>query len=369
MKLFCYCYDSLKHPLLAGGGAFRDVYVHQLLAQKHDITFFHGYYKGASAFEENGLKFKFLGFGKNYYISRITYSIFATFHSLVNRADIYVISYSIYSPVLTFLFKPKRTVIQFYHFTGSNALRKYLVFGIFPVAFEQIALRFGRYYLTIAKNIADTITRQYGKLAIPGYTGIDEALFNPAVPSGSYVLSFGRIDIRMKGIDILFDVFEKVASQDPLIRLVIAGRGVEKDMQYVKNRIADSKYSNRMEFIYNPDNAKKRELLEQARFLMACSRFEGWNIVALEAAACCKPVIASNIPGLNEAVKDGNTGILCKAGDIELFAQSALKLWKNDELCQEMGKNAFEWVKQFQWNAIADIQENLYRQVHQAESK
>lgn len=71
--------------------------------------------------------------------------------------------------------------------------------------------------------------------------------------------------------------------------------------------------------------------------LLIPSRAEGFGYAALEAMACGKPVIASNNTALPELVKDGVTGILCNAGNIEAFANACRRLAKDASLCLNMG--------------------------------
>lgn len=360
MKIICYIYDSLKNPVLGGGGVYRDVYLHKELASAHDITFYSGHFKGAKEYQEHGMRFRFLGFGRNYYISRITYSLFATIHSLFAGADLYVVSYSIYSPVLTFIFKPRKTVIQFYHFTGVNVFTKYGAFGIFPFLAEKVVMWFGRYFITLAQGIAESIKQESGKEALPTYIGIDESLRYEGTSSENFLLSFGRIDVRMKGLDVLFDIFEKIAESDQELRLVIAGRGVTRDIEYVTQRLQSSPFVSRIEFINDPDQAKKVALLRSARVVVIPSRFEGWNIVATEAAASSRPVVGSRIPGLLEAIKDNETGFLCESENVGSFELRIKQLLADSKLREEMGRNGYQWAMKFEWKRIAEMQNKFY---------
>lgn len=360
MKILCYVYDSVKNPILAGGGIYREVNLHKVLAPRHSIRFYSGAFPGAGAYEEDRIEFRFLGLPRNYLLSRATFALFATIHSLFARADLYVVSFSVYSPVLTFLFKPGRTVIQFYHFTGKNSVAKYGLFGYLPFLAEKLVFRFGRYFITMADSIAREIRERYGKSALATYTGIDEKLRDPAPLPGDYLLSFGRIDVHMKGLDRLFDIFESLAGRHPSLRLVISGRGKKKDMDTVEKKAAQSPHGARITFVKNPTPAQKYDLFRGARLVVIPSRFEGWNIVALEAAAGGKPVVASRIPGLDEAVQDNETGFLCEQDRTDDFAEKILRLWSDPALYGSMSRKAYQWALQFNWDRVASLQEGYY---------
>jgi phosphatidylinositol alpha-1,6-mannosyltransferase len=65
---------------------------------------------------------------------------------------------------------------------------------------------------------------------------------------------------------------------------------------------------------------------------------EGFGTVYLEAAAHGLPSIASKLPGVDEAVLDGQTGLLVPDGDIEALKAAIVRLWKNPEECQRLGQ-------------------------------
>ena len=69
---------------------------------------------------------------------------------------------------------------------------------------------------------------------------------------------------------------------------------------------------------------------------------EGQGIVLLEAQACAKPVVAFNIGGVNEAVRNGETGLLVKLGNTDEFADALLKLISDKSFA---GKNGSRWTE------------------------
>ena len=64
---------------------------------------------------------------------------------------------------------------------------------------------------------------------------------------------------------------------------------------------------------------------------------EGQGIVLLEAQASAMPVVAFNIGGVNEAVRNGETGLLVKLGNTDEFADALLKLLSDKSLHEKMG--------------------------------
>lgn len=71
--------------------------------------------------------------------------------------------------------------------------------------------------------------------------------------------------------------------------------------------------------------------------LLFPSRWEGFGYTALEAMACGKPVITSDVSALPEVVVDGKTGILCEPGNVEAFVTACQRLAAEFTLAQSMG--------------------------------
>jgi glycosyltransferase involved in cell wall biosynthesis len=364
MNIDVYCYDDIENPRCGGGGAFRERAVHEVLSSRHSIRYFTGNFPGARRIDKKNFTCRRLGWASNYLLSRISFSFLATVHSLFSRADIITIEYSIYSPVVTFLFKPSRTVTLFFHVTGKQVFAKYGMFGIFPFAAEKLVLGTARYIITLTDGMAaDIMRRRRNVKAVAGYVHFDHSLLSQAVSDDRVILCFGRIDIRMKGIDILIDAFEKISSLFPGHRLLIAGRGKEADIQWLERRIEVSPFRDRIRYLVNPSDAVKQELLRSATIVCMPSRFEGWNIVAIEAAASLKPTVGSRIHGLIDAIRENQTGLLVQPENSDDLAEKIVVLLNDPGLRDRLGKAGRLWAQHFTLERVARIQEDFYNQM------
>lgn len=151
------------------------------------------------------------------------------------------------------------------------------------------------------------------------YQGIDTDYFAPAeTVDGStsdeepVILFVGGLSER-KGIRDLVQASLAAQAHTPH-QLVIAGEGE------LRTEIQEAVGSNpRVRFVGSQRRAAIRELMRTAQALVVPSRtHNGWReaagLVALEAAACGTPVIASDCGGLGEMVVDGTTGVLTQEG-------------------------------------------------------
>jgi phosphatidyl-myo-inositol dimannoside synthase len=79
---------------------------------------------------------------------------------------------------------------------------------------------------------------------------------------------------------------------------------------------------------------------------------EGFGIVALEAAAAGKPVVAMSVGGVPDAVEDGKSGVVVPPESYELMSQSIIKVLSGNEITSAMGEYAQKRVRErFCWNS------------------
>ncbi len=364
MKISVYCYDDINNPRCGGGGAYRELAVHRSLAARHSIRFYTGNFSGARDFREGNFEQRHLGLDWSYLLSRISFSLFATVHSFFSPADIIAIPFSVYSPVLIFLFRPRKTVVLFFHLTGKESVKKYGVAGWIPFIMEKLVLRFARNFITLSDSMAQQLaSRRKNVNAKAGYVSFDATMLSESSYDENFVLCFGRIDVHMKGIDILIPAFEKIADRFPGHKLVIAGRGKESDISWVKQRIERSAYHNRIQCLANVSDDEKKLLFRTTTLVCMPSRFEGWNIAAIEAAATSKATLGTRISGLSDAIKDNETGILVPPENVDALAEKMALLLADRELRGRLGKNGNRWARQFTLERVSDIQERFYLDV------
>jgi glycosyltransferase involved in cell wall biosynthesis len=90
---------------------------------------------------------------------------------------------------------------------------------------------------------------------------------------------------------------------------------------------------------------------------------EGQGIVLLEAQASAKPVVAFNIGGVNEALLNGETGLLVKRGSTDMLADAIMKLLSDKALREKMGANGRRFVTEnFTWDICAQKMLQVYRE-------
>lgn len=367
MKIVCYTYDDINNPWCGGGGAHRIETVHELLAvQGHDITFITGSYPGC---EKKHSKFakKHFGLSCSYLISRLTYTIVANVHSLFCKADVFLTVFSVYAPVVNFMFR-KKVILEFYHLLGKRTVDKYGFAGWLPYYFEKLMLKHSRTIITMAPGTKTSVLEMFPNKEIYALPcGFDEKQLRLEPEDHKYVLVFGRIDIYMKGIDRLIPVMDKVLTKVDGYRLKIAGRGSDEDIRTLHKLVDDSGIRDKVDIIINPQYNEKLELFKKCTYVAIFSRFEGWCIVAIEAAAAGKAILGVDVEGLRDSVNNGYNGILVKDFDAEKIVEVGIQFLEDYEFRKKYENNSRQHASQYTWEKIALMQENVYKSVINSE--
>jgi glycosyltransferase involved in cell wall biosynthesis len=209
----------------------------------------------------------------------------------------------------------------------------------------------------------DILRRRPNVCVRAGYVSFDSTLLSVTPTDENFILCFGRIDVHMKGIDILLPAFEKIASRFPNHALIIAGRGKESDIAWVKTRIAASPFRERIRCETNTSDEEKKRLFRTATFVCMPSRFEGWNIAAIEAAASSKATLGTKIHGLSDAIKENETGILVPAQDADALSEQMAVLLADSDLRRKLGTAGHAWAANFTLERVTKIQEEFYQQI------
>jgi len=348
VKILHLTYDDVSNPWLGGGGAVRTFEVYRRLASRHEVTVITGSFPGARDQSIEGIQYRRVGYGsRGYFLSRITYALAAS--RLVRKLDydIVVEDFSAFSPCLSPLHTDKPAVAVLHNLYEGHTVRKYSLLGIVPYFSEKRGLKLYEKFIVVSPSLQQRLL-QLGEesrnvVFIPN--AVDDSLFRVEGKAGNCILFLGRIEKYQKGLDTLLTAFREVADKMPGTEMVIAGGG--KDERWLMQELADVHSETAVRYVGPVFGEAKTELLSCCLFVCMPSRFEGWPLVAMEAAACGKPVVGTKVPGLWDAVKDGETGLLVESEDVTGLARAMLTLLVDGRLRDRLGDNARKWARSF----------------------
>ncbi len=169
------------------------------------------------------------------------------------------------------------------------------------------------------------------------------------------ILFVGRLE-QMKGVDTLLKAFSSLATRNPqpaTADLHIVGSGS------LRSSLENLAKGNACFLGQLFDQDLHREYSE-AEIFCGLSRSEALGNVFLEAQAAGCAVLATEIGGIPEVVKDGVTGILTEPDNPELAADVIAELLRNEQLRRTLTTAAVEHAKSFDWDAIAERYGQIY---------
>jgi glycosyltransferase involved in cell wall biosynthesis len=365
VKILHTSYDDPQNPWLGGGGAFRTFEIGRRLADRHEVTILCGRYPGAAAEEEQeGLRVVRVGSPRSYALSRAAYSAAASRYLARSDNDLWVYSFSAFAPVLASAARRRSGLLEFFHLMQEHAREKYPVLGVPAASIERATLRAFEHVITISPSVAEELAAIRGADGMHlVYTGVDDSCFLDGAAESDYILYFGRLDMYTKGLDLLMPAFAQVAAEDSDVRLIVSGRGTEERVAELEELARAAGVGARVELIGSVSMERKAELFRGSLLNVAPSRYEGWCIAAVEASAAGKAVVGTRIPGLQDAVRDGETGLLVASEDVDGIAQAMLRLLREPALRARLGDAGREWARRFTWDNIAVAQEQVYEAV------
>ena len=363
MKILHTLYDDIDNPWCGGGGALRTWEIARRLSHKHQITILTGAYPSAPREETiDGVHIRRVGSDRSYLLSRMSFAYHASREITRANTDLWVHQFSAFAPLFVSKKKRRDSLLEFFHFMDDHATAKYPLLGHIARKAEQRALRHHPHILTISP----TVTRQLEKRAPHAqfhlvYTGVDQICFEAPWAEENYILYFGRMDTHNKGIDTLLSAFAKLNAPD--IRLILSGRGTPQSERELQSMAHHLNIANRVEFTGAVTPEQKNNLMGHALFVCTPSRYEGWGIVAIEAAAASKAVIGTNIPGLADAIRADETGLLVPSENPQALASAMNRLLSDAPLRKRLGTAGRKWATQFTWDRTAQAQAQVYLKV------
>ena len=142
------------------------------------------------------------------------------------------------------------------------------------------------------------------------------------------------------------------------------GRGIEQPrLEAVARELG---IADRTRFTGFVSDAERDALLESSRVCVCPSTKEGWGLTVIDANSCGVPVVASDVPGLRDSVRDAQTGFLVPDTDVDAFAERIGRLLDDDDLAARMGNDARAWSRRFDWDQAADDLADSLRAVKRA---
>ena len=180
-----------------------------------------------------------------------------------------------------------------------------------------------------------------------------------SIPRDKKILAVvGRLRSE-KGQMLALQAMAIIAEQMPETLLLFAGEGPDADI--LKQKTRELRLESNVRFLGRLDPAEVFSLYRLSSCLIIPSTYEGFGLVAVEAMAARIPVVATNVGGLKDIVKDGETGYLVPVARGDIMAKKVIKILRSENLAESMSYKGFQRVNDiFSYEVYSKKLSNLF---------
>lgn len=335
-------FDDTRNPHYHGGGALLVDKVARRLVEEYRVTVVTVSRHGGSA-TRDGVRYRFLPLGwAGPRVGQLLYHALVPLTAWRLRHDLWLEGFTPpFSTGFLPLFSRSRVVGIAQELSGAAMSRKYhLPFHLI----ERFGLRF--YQDVVVMNETDAATvRRCSPRAVPHLipNGVERP---PVAPErfgdGDYIAFLGRVDVWVKGLDLLLAA---QGAGSPPMPLLLAGAGARREEARLAGLLDETDIHAR--WLGEVSGAEKRRFLEGCAFMVLPSRSETFGIAALEGLAYGKPVLHFDLPTLRWM--NGGGDVAVPAFDVDALAQQLRALAQDEELRRRLGCMAYRTAQRFSW--------------------
>ncbi len=201
--------------------------------------------------------------------------------------------------------------------------------------------------------------------------GVDHEVFNPhgrvadrsaiGFPGKKIILFAGRIQ-PLKGADVAVRVVAMLKDPDAHLLLVGGPSGIdgEREMRRLRALVEELDVVGQVSFVPPQSHNALAQYYRAADVCVVPSRTESFGLVALEAAACGTPVVASAVGGLTHIVADGQSGFLVGCCDAANFVEPVRQVLNDPALADELSRGATRLAAMRSWSVAGARLRRLY---------
>jgi len=199
--------------------------------------------------------------------------------------------------------------------------------------------------------------------------GVDLSRFRPTheATDGKTLFFLSSLDRyhRYKGLDDLLEALVLVKEDYPEVKLLVGGGG--ELLNHYRGTTRDLCLEDNVEFLgFIPEDMLANCYNRSDVFVLPSNSRsqEGFGMVALEAMACAKPVICTDIVGAAADVRSAGTGLTVEPSNPAKLAGAITRILINGSVAKEMGEAGSRLVEEkYGWRKVAERVEGVYEEL------
>ncbi|MFE3140412.1 glycosyltransferase family 4 protein [Streptomyces scopuliridis] len=243
-------------------------------------------------------------------------------------------------------------IVATFHTSNPRSRAMIAAYPILQPALEKISAR-----IAVSEYARRTLVEHLGGDAVVIPNGVDVDFFAKAEANpdwqGRTIGFIGRIDEPRKGLPVLMNALPKILAVYPETRLLVAGRGDEKEaVESLPKEMRE-----RVEFLGMVSDEDKARLLRSVDLYVAPNTGgESFGIILVEALSAGAAVLASDLDAFAQVLDQGAAGELFTNEDADALAGAAVRLLGDAERRAELRERGSAHVRRFDWSTVgADI--------------
>lgn len=236
--------------------------------------------------------------------------------------------------------------------------------------FTGISLRRADVVYGVSKDICERIVTTFGvplsRVKLVPF-GVDTTLFHPAakkkiIYDNDVVVLSNRTFLEIYNIETLINSIPLVVEKNPNVKFVIKGTGPQENS--LKSLVLELGVSEYVTFIGWVEYEEMVGLLHNCDIYVSTALSDGTPVSVLEAMACAKPCIVTDVGGVSEWIEDGLNGYLFTPKKPQELAQKILDLAADPIKREILGGNASKLIEQRgDWYRIMEDVRTQYQEL------
>ncbi|ABO35883.1 glycosyl transferase, group 1 [Methanococcus maripaludis C5] len=232
---------------------------------------------------------------------------------------------------------------------GSDVLN--LSKSTFGKYFFNYAVNNSEKIICVSKFLKNNLKSNFDIESNVIYNGFDEELFNSSNKDCDYGLFVGSL-VEQKGI---FYFSESIKNINFNFKIIGNGPLYNKILDFIKLNDIEN-----VELLGQKSQSEVSEYLKNCSFLVLPSISEGLGMTIIEAMACKKAVIGTDVGGIPELIKDGINGYIVSPKDTKVLKDKINLLVNDKNLRKSLGKEGLNYSKNFSWEISSKKTYEIY---------
>lgn len=240
-----------------------------------------------------------------------------------------------------------------------------IIYRLFCAPLEKIALSQIPNIIVLSPHIKNLINKDTNSKIFTIPNGVDlkyiQTISSYEKKEYQTVFFLGYLT-KGKGVEDLIRAISLVKKKVTNVQLFIGGTGPE--INKLKELVMNLHLDKEVIFLGLLNEKEKFAYMKSMDIFVLPSYWESFPMVLLEAMACRKPIITTNVGGNPFAVINGLNGFLVQPGNLHELSEKMITLLNDKNLCKKMGEESFRRGNDFDWNIIVKQTIDTYKIIY-----